>query len=118
MTLLSDAVLLLICPLAGLLYDYHGRAAEGVSADLASQLSSCFDPVPETQHQCACRGYFSISSQVQPNDKGHYPDTYLNIGGGKWSKGVAFINGFNLVRLSPKPPSGPVAWSCVPTLLE
>lgn len=47
---------------------------------------------------CARRGYFSISSQVQPNDKGQYPDTYLNIGGGKWSKGVAFINGFNLVR--------------------
>ena len=46
----------------------------------------------------ARRGYFSISSQVQPNEKGQYPDTYLNIGGGKWSKGVAFINGFNLVR--------------------
>ncbi len=38
---------------------------------------------------------------MQPNDKGQYPDTYLNIGGGKWSKGVAFINGFNLVSLSP-----------------
>ena len=40
----------------------------------------------------------SISSSVQPDAKGHYPDTYLNIGGGKWSKGVAFINGFNLVQ--------------------
>lgn len=47
---------------------------------------------------CTCRGYMSISSSVQPDAKGHYPDTYLNIGGGKWSKGVAFINGFNLVQ--------------------
>ena len=54
---------------------------------------------------CARRGYFSISSQVQPNEKGQYPDTYLNIGGSKWSKGVAFINGFNLVRLRPEHPS-------------
>ena len=63
-------------------------------------------------HPCACRGYFSISSQVQVNDKGHYPDTYLNIGGGKWSKGVAFINGFNLVRLLPHHPSVSAVWSC------
>ena len=46
---------------------------------------------------CLCRGYFSISDQVKPDDKGHYPDTYMSIGGGKWSKGVAFVNGFNLV---------------------
>ena len=54
---------------------------------------------------CTCRGYMSISSSVQPDAKGHYPDTYLNIGGGKWSKGVAFINGFNLVQ--PSLPSDP-----------
>ena len=67
-------------------------------------LPSCWSPswipvnrVSEMQHRHACRGYFSISSQVQPNDKGQYPDTYLNIGGGNWSKGVAFVNGFNLV---------------------
>lgn len=47
---------------------------------------------------CGCRGYFSIGSQAKVDDKGHYPDTYLSIGGGKWSKGVAFINGFNLVN--------------------
>ena len=46
---------------------------------------------------CLCRGYFSISDQVKPDAKGHYPDTYMSIGGGKWSKGVAFVNGFNLV---------------------
>ena len=45
-----------------------------------------------------CRGFFSIGSQAKVDDKGHYPDTYLSIGGGKWSKGVAFINGFNLVN--------------------
>ena len=44
----------------------------------------------------------SISSSVQPDAKGHYPDTYLDVGGGKWSKGVAFINGFNLVQLRSK----------------
>ena len=53
-------------------------------------------------HRCLfvhdCRGYFSIGSQAKVDDKGHYPDTYLSIGGGKWSKGVAFINGFNLVN--------------------
>lgn len=26
------------------------------------------------------------------------PDTYMNMGKGHWAKGVAFINGFNLVR--------------------
>ena len=48
---------------------------------------------------CAAAGaIFSFGSQAKVDDKGHYPDTYLSIGGGKWSKGVAFINGFNLVN--------------------
>ena len=57
----------------------------------------------------------SISSSVQPDAKGHYPDTYLNIGGGKWSKGVAFINGFNLVL--PRSHQNPIMGRCNAVML-
>ena len=73
------------------------------AAGAASQLSSCLCCILQYKdlrgRNCAhCRGYFSISSRVQREKSGHYPGTYLDIGGGKWSKGVAFINGFNLVQ--------------------
>ena len=58
----------------------------------------------------------SISSSVQPDAKGHYPDTYLSIGGGKWSKGVAFINGFNLVQ--PRSVQGAIFVRCCAVMLS
>ena len=46
----------------------------------------------------ACRGYFSVNGSLA-NADGVFPDTYLNVGKFNWAKGVAFINGFNLVSL-------------------
>ncbi len=43
-----------------------------------------------------CRGYFNVNSSLA-NADGVFPDTYLNVGKYSWAKGVAFINGFNLV---------------------
>ena len=48
---------------------------------------------------CRCRGYFNINASLANSD-GVFPDTYLNIGLSNWAKGVAFINGFNLVSYS------------------
>lgn len=48
--------------------------------------------------RCACRGYFSVNASLA-NADGMLPDTYINVGKYDWAKGVAFINGFNLVRL-------------------
>lgn len=46
-----------------------------------------------------CRGYFSINASLA-DANGKFPDTYINVGKGGWGKGVAFINGFNLVGAS------------------
>ena len=45
------------------------------------------------------RGYFSVNGSLANTD-GVLPDTYLDIGNFDWAKGLAFINGFNLVRAS------------------
>ena len=52
------------------------------AAGAASQLSSC---------SCCVLQYKGLRGKLL------CAGTYLDIGGGKWSKGVAFINGFNLV---------------------
>lgn len=44
----------------------------------------------------ACRGFFDVNATR--DSYGNLPDTYINVGKGGWAKGVAFINGFNLVR--------------------
>lgn len=41
------------------------------------------------------RGYFNVNASA--DSYGNLPDTYINVGKGGWAKGVAFINGFNLV---------------------
>ena len=56
-------------------------------------LCFCHEP-----RRCACRGYFSVNASLA-NADGMLPDTYINVGKYDWAKGVAFINGFNLVRL-------------------
>lgn len=43
-----------------------------------------------------CRGFFNVNASLA-NADGVLPDTYMNMGKGPWAKGVAFINGFNLV---------------------
>ena len=48
------------------------------------------------------RGYFSVTGSLA-NADGVLPDTYLDIGNFDWAKGLAFINGFNLVRASSMP---------------
>lgn len=48
-----------------------------------------------------CRGFFNVNSSLA-NDDGVFPDTYINVGKYSWAKGVAFINGFNLVS-APQP---------------
>ncbi len=45
------------------------------------------------------RGYFNVNSSLA-NADGVFPDTYINVGKYSWAKGVAFINGFNLVSAS------------------
>lgn len=47
---------------------------------------------------CWRRGYFDVNGSLANGD-GVLPDTYLNVGNYGWAKGVAFINGFNLVLL-------------------
>ncbi len=47
---------------------------------------------------CWRRGYFDVNGSLANGD-GVLPDTYLNVGKYGWAKGVAFINGFNLVLL-------------------
>lgn len=49
-----------------------------------------------------CRGYFNVNASLA-NADGVFPDTYINVGKYSWAKGVAFINGFNLVSDSPSP---------------
>lgn len=44
-----------------------------------------------------CRGYFNVNGSLA-DANGMLPDTYMNVGNFAWAKGVAFINGFNLVR--------------------
>lgn len=44
------------------------------------------------------RGYFDVNGSLANSD-GMLPDTYLNVGNYGWAKGVAFVNGFNLVLL-------------------
>lgn len=44
-----------------------------------------------------CRGYFNVNGSLA-DANGMLPDTYMNVGKFAWAKGVAFINGFNLVR--------------------
>jgi hypothetical protein len=46
-------------------------------------------------HNSICRGYFNVNATA--DSYGNLPDTYINVGKGGWAKGVAFINGFNLV---------------------
>lgn len=42
----------------------------------------------------SCRGYFSVDANTPRSHLGHLPDTYINMR--NWSKGLVFINTFNL----------------------
>ena len=47
-----------------------------------------------------CRGEFHVDADTVRGPTGHLPDTYIGVR--QWSKGLAFINGFNLGWYWPK----------------
>lgn len=58
-----------------------------------------------------CRGYLDVDEdRTARNEEGLLPDSYLNVAA--WSKGLAFVNGFNLGWYWPS--QGPANTMCAP----